>query len=88
MNMAVDIFFVLKPRSLCEQTPLSFFVESAQHYSGKLFSKSIGTLVPKVSLSSFSYIKQLYLSRETSKTTTRKATREKKTSDADGSVSD
>ena len=50
--------------------------------------KSVGTLVPKVSLSSFCYIKQLYLSRKTSKTTTRKATREKKTSDADASVSD
>jgi len=54
----------------------------------KFLAKSVGTLVPKVSLPSFSYIKQLYLSRETSKTTTRKATREKKTSDADSSVSD
>lgn len=54
-----------------------------------IFSKSVGTLVPKVSLSSFCCIKQLYLSRKTSKTTTRKATREKKkTSDADASVSD
>lgn len=64
------------------------FLMNRRNSTWWIFSKSVGTLVPKVSLSSFCYIRQLYLSRKTSKTTTRKATREKKTSDADASVSD
>ena len=88
VNMVVDIFFCFETTKpmWADAFIVFWWIGAIVHWW--IFSKSVGTLVPKVSLSSFCYIKQLYLSRKTSKTTTRKATREKKTSDADASVSD
>lgn len=88
VNMVVDIFFCFETTKpmWADAFIVFWWIGAIVHWW--IFSKSVGTLVPKVSLSSFCYIRQLYLSRKTSKTTTRKATREKKTSDADASVSD